>query len=653
MKKLIGVIFAVVFLVLSLVATVQIISAQNDYQNTEPFFSMVLMGRAGTFLSDIDVVVADEWSKLNIDVTPVILDFRSWVDRSFGYHPDYWMWRGNPYSEGGFDYMSDTHHYGPLAASPHHWDYVSYGVTDFNTRNPGLLNDTDIDAWMEEILSLDYSTQKAEIEALYRKIEIRMIEEQSYTMSVCTIPYVLFYKTGLTGIPPGDHFDRWQFRDVHWDDQDVAEERSLVIARMGEVSDFGRGRAAFVHEPLVEYDPVTGEIVPVLATSINWDPTTNIFTINLRQGVTWHDGVPFNATDVWGAIYTVLNPAMLHSYRPVFEDMLGGSLDVAIQNVNIVDAYTVEITLPNGMNSLIFDWMGAHDGGGLQPWHIMREFADRTAYLEHTFNTGIGMYEVNSTWGSLPTGQTYTAYGPIGTGSWYFMGKDPTTLAFMLKRYVNYWGGLPWLNDLTVVVIPDIDSAIAALKAGSVDVIRCTGEDYAVFPKILELQGRVDIQTFVGQPQNWLFYLPNMQHPILGTGVDTPLGQQDPSRAAEAASYVRRALDCMMPREAIADTFFGGVAEIMYSHRTPGLWGNMEVMEAREGRTWAPFEYNMTKAMEFMEMAGYDYVGWPPVDEPEPEPEPEPGVPIWAYGIGAAVVIVGGISVYSLVRKKD
>ena len=39
-------------------------------------------------------------------------------------------------------------------------------------------------------------------------------------------------------------------------------------------------------------------IVPELATSWAWDKANTALTFKLRQGVKWHDGVPFTAKDV-------------------------------------------------------------------------------------------------------------------------------------------------------------------------------------------------------------------------------------------------------------------------------------------------------------------------------------------------------------------
>src|SRR5581483_3022641 len=58
-----------------------------------------------------------------------------------------------------------------------------------------------------------------------------------------------------------------------------------------------------VFNNLVMFDPAKPHesidtIVPDLAESWSWDPTSTKLTFKLKQGVTWHDGKPFTAKDV-------------------------------------------------------------------------------------------------------------------------------------------------------------------------------------------------------------------------------------------------------------------------------------------------------------------------------------------------------------------
>ena len=52
-----------------------------------------------------------------------------------------------------------------------------------------------------------------------------------------------------------------------------------------------------IYEPLLYHDTRTDELIPGLAES--WEQLDeDSYQFNLRQGVTWHDGVPFTANDV-------------------------------------------------------------------------------------------------------------------------------------------------------------------------------------------------------------------------------------------------------------------------------------------------------------------------------------------------------------------
>jgi peptide/nickel transport system substrate-binding protein len=53
-----------------------------------------------------------------------------------------------------------------------------------------------------------------------------------------------------------------------------------------------------IHEPLMIYNTLKGEIVPWLATAYQWSADNKTLTFTLRDGVLWSDGQPFSAGDV-------------------------------------------------------------------------------------------------------------------------------------------------------------------------------------------------------------------------------------------------------------------------------------------------------------------------------------------------------------------
>ena len=101
----------------------------------------------------------------------------------------------------------------------------------------------------------------------------------------------------------------------------------------------------------------------------------------------------------------------------------------------------------------------------------------------------------------------------------------------------------------------------------------------------------------------------NLRHPIFGSGVETPLGMSDPSRAAEAAAYVRIAFDYAIPRQLIIDNLLAGYGQ-------PGAT-NMLPSQPYYNTDIIPRSYDLTKAREYLQKAGYTVPGKPaPIELP-------------------------------------
>jgi ABC-type oligopeptide transport system substrate-binding subunit len=98
----------------------------------------------------------------------------------------------------------------------------------------------------------------------------------------------------------------------------------------------------------------------------------------------------------------------------------------------------------------------------------------------------------------------------------------------------------------------------------------------------------------------WQHICYNLRHPVFGTGVDTPLGRQDPSRAAEAAAYIRQAISHAMPREQI-------VKGIAAGYGWPGTVAMPWSAPEYDHETLKPIAYDLDLAMQYMRKAGYTY----------------------------------------------
>ena len=185
-----------------------------------------------------------------------------------------------------------------------------------------------------------------------------------------------------------------------------------------------------VEERLFDLD-ADGDLVPVLALSAEASDDGTVWTIRLRDGVRFHDGIPFNAAAVahhWARLLDPDNP------------YAGQTADLPIRSVEAVDDLTVQFTLR-------------------QRWaafpRILAEVDTFAAYLPSP---------------SAIDAETHNRH-PIGTGPFRFV-EWRTDDRIVVERNPDYWGeGLPYLDRIEVRFIPDGHSRFASLRAGDVDVI--------------------------------------------------------------------------------------------------------------------------------------------------------------------------------------
>jgi peptide/nickel transport system substrate-binding protein len=245
--------------------------------------------------------------------------------------------------------------------------------------------------------------------------------------TVLALILVLLPLTGAThaGAAPADQAPDTLVIDT------TAEAESLDPALVAQVSGFSIMGSIF--DGLVERD-YTGALVPVLAESWSLpDPTTIEF--KLRQGVTFHDGEPFNATAVKYSVERLLDPGL--------NSPLVGGWPKAFQSVEVVDDDTVRFHLSQP-DATIFDALA------LSLWIVPPAY-----YSQHP--------------------EDFLAANPVGSGPFRFVESvrdDHTTLA----RNPNYWGtgtykGTPLVSSVVFRPVPDAGTRVADLLNGTADLV--------------------------------------------------------------------------------------------------------------------------------------------------------------------------------------
>ncbi len=225
-----------------------------------------------------------------------------------------------------------------------------------------------------------------------------------------------------------------------------------------------------VYETLTRWNPATNTADPLLATA--WSHSSDGLTWNftLQQGVTFHDGTPFNATSVKFSIdrTVYMNQGAAYIWYP----LEGAGAYFAVSNtskpwltpewssfvansITIVDAYhvTFHLDYTAALDKIASSGYGAYMFSPSTPpttatnGNLTAQFAAQQAWFNNQYHdSGSGPYMINS-------GQYSISY-------------------VVLDQYANYWGG--WkagqFEHAVIKVIPDQIQREQAVTSGSADI---------------------------------------------------------------------------------------------------------------------------------------------------------------------------------------
>lgn len=181
------------------------------------------------------------------------------------------------------------------------------------------------------------------------------------------------------------------------------------------------------YEGLVNYND--GSIEPCLAKSWEFSDGGKALTFYLQEGISYHDGTPFNAE----AVKTVFDFGALN---PNF----GGIAAVAnLQSIEVVDEYTVTFHYP----------------------------APYFAYLSDFCYPEV-MILVSPK--AIEEGNFQSMKGVIGTGPYIHAEiSDGNYVRFV--RNEDYWGEKPWYDEVIIKYIPEASARLQALRNKEVDLL--------------------------------------------------------------------------------------------------------------------------------------------------------------------------------------
>jgi len=187
-----------------------------------------------------------------------------------------------------------------------------------------------------------------------------------------------------------------------------------------------RESIGYMFDPLIYAGP-NNTYLPGLATS--WTPSNHdmVWTIQLRKGVTFQDGTPFNAQAAVFNFDLIIKNPQAKEYS---------SFEPYVKSVTATGPYTVKITLAEPYAELIDELT----------WAPL--FVSPTAYRKE--------------------GAAGFAQHPVGTGAYEFVSYTPNS-TLVMKANPNYWGGAPKIPEIKVSIVPDLNTEALDLEAGSAD----------------------------------------------------------------------------------------------------------------------------------------------------------------------------------------
>jgi len=195
--------------------------------------------------------------------------------------------------------------------------------------------------------------------------------------------------------------------------------------------------------PLVRLDEKLN-FVPELADS--WERSTDglTWTFKLKKGVKFHDGSPFGAKDVKFTIDSVMDPALKSPFR---SSWVFGTKNT---KVDVVDDSTVRMTFPE------------------EPSEPLLQVAyQRILPKDYTERVGVDGFNKS----------------PVGTGPFKFVSYTKAE-KMVLERNPDYFKpGLPYLDKVTVRIITDPATRLAALQAGEIMLSILNADDLKITEK--------------------------------------------------------------------------------------------------------------------------------------------------------------------------
>jgi peptide/nickel transport system substrate-binding protein len=279
------------------------------------------------------------------------------------------------------------------------------------------------------------------------------------------------------------------------------------------------------------------------------------YTFHLRDGIQFHNGEPMNADAVKFSLDRVLDPATKSPSASTLS---------ALKETAVIDPLTVKLTLNAPYSPFLTYLSATYYGGAIVPPGAVQEMGDDFGR------------------------------NPIGTGPWKFKAWASGARIDMVRNdaYVNYHSyvenkGAPYLDELSVAIIPEDDTKVLAFETGEIQVMQTPPSEVA------NLQENSDYQVIVPTSAT------------AATFLEFAMVKIDPGQygAQWKAPFddvrTRQAVACAIDIDSIIKNLLFGLAIHLYGPMESGLFAYKPEIEQYG------YHYDPEKAKALLDEAGW------------------------------------------------
>ena len=317
------------------------------------------------------------------------------------------------------------------------------------------------------------------------------------------------------------------------------------------------GVGGFFFPSLIAVDPQSGAYVTDSSMSEAWEASEDglTWTFKLRDGVTWSDGDPVDATD------------FKYTYDAVASDLVETprkSNIEQIESIEVIDPLTLKVVFKevkcDGFGDLGLGWLPSH--------LYAADFSDiMTSPLNEAPTVSAGAF----------TFQSWT--------------RDDNVI---MVRNESYWEGAPNMDGMITRVVPDSGARLAQLLSGEIDI---TGLEPT---QLTSVEGNADITVFSANDDGYDYIglnLADPANPQPGKDENGELIAQDPHPILSDLN-VRKAIAHALDYQTIIDSVYLGRGYQIASNVLPAV-------EWAHDPSIAPYNYDQDLAGQLLEEAGW------------------------------------------------